>query len=290
MTESKGIIIVESAEAPSAPSIVNQNLNTVKFEAELQEADAPNRNNRIYEKSAIDDALQYYTVKEKLKHKTFYGEAAHPLSTDVKRQMYIDQRNISHIVTDYRWDGNHLIGMVETAATEAGKDMAGLIRQGSDVAFSMRGVGNVTVKDGNFTRIKSPLYIVSYDWVIVPSHPNSYMTHLVNESASPVSGRVALNEAAEIQNLVSAGVDISGKNRALFESVNMEELLDFVTRKSENVHALTESLGFDMNEASDIHLEDANSTLSLTRQNETLKIYLEDNIKRSADDFFAKMF
>lgn len=73
LTESKGFIVVEDA-ANSAPTIVEQNVNTVKFEAELQEADAPNRNNRIYDYSAINEALNNYTIKEKIKNKTFYGK------------------------------------------------------------------------------------------------------------------------------------------------------------------------------------------------------------------------
>ena len=93
-------------------------------------------------------------------------ECGHPLSDDPKRQMYIDQTKISHIITETFWEGNKLMGIVETAQTRAGKDMRGLIRQGSSVAFSMRGMSDNVRKDGDLVRVGSPLMIASYDWVL----------------------------------------------------------------------------------------------------------------------------
>lgn len=92
-------------------------------------------------------------------------EAGHPLSEDIKRQAYIDQSRISHIVTSIKWEGNILKGVVETAQTSAGYDMKGLIRQGSNVSFSMRALGNVVKDEGQYKRVYSPLMILTYDWV-----------------------------------------------------------------------------------------------------------------------------
>ena len=79
--------------------------------------------------------------------------------------MYIDQTRISHIVTKFWWEGNILKGIVESANTQVGKDFQGLIRQGSSVAFSMRGVGGIQENKKNYVEVKSPLNILSYDWV-----------------------------------------------------------------------------------------------------------------------------
>ena len=65
----------------------------------------------------------------------------HPLNPDIKRQLYIDQGNISHIVNKVWWEGNLLKGEVSAANTARGADFDGLIRQGSEVAFSLRAVG-----------------------------------------------------------------------------------------------------------------------------------------------------
>lgn len=164
MNYNEGFIVCEEMTS-STPSILADENQSITFEAILQEADAPNRNKRIYGKDVLTVALANPTVKEKIANKCFYGEAGHPLSTDIKRQAYIDQTNISHIVTSTKWEGNLLKGIVETAQTSIGKDMRGLIRQGSKVSFSMRALGNVIKQEGQYKRVYGPLMIVAYDWV-----------------------------------------------------------------------------------------------------------------------------
>jgi len=160
----EGFIVCEEFTS-STPSILAEENKSITFEAILQEADAPNRNKRIYGKDVLTRALENPTVKEKIANKCFYGEAGHPLSEDIKRQAYIDQSRISHIVTSVKWEGNLLKGIVETAQTATGYDMRGLIRQGSKVSFSMRALGNVIKEEGAFKRVYDPLMIIGYDWV-----------------------------------------------------------------------------------------------------------------------------
>lgn len=164
MNKSDGLIFIESSSS-SVPVILNDTRQSIIIEAELQEINAPNRNGRIYDEDAVWGALQSDMVKEKLRRKSFYGEAGHPMDDDPKRQTYIDQTRISHIITSLDKRGNHIFGTVESANTSCGADFKGLIRQGSEVAFSMRGLGNVIKKEGSYQRIGSPLLIIAYDWV-----------------------------------------------------------------------------------------------------------------------------
>ncbi|QXN67889.1 hypothetical protein FPHOBKDP_00135 [Listeria phage LPJP1] len=278
MTEEKGYIIMESV-TESKPKIIDKTLNNVLFETELQEADAPEQKNRIYDRRAIDEAIQNPIVQEKIKNRTFFGEAGHPLNTDNRRQLYIDQRNISHIVTEAKFDGNRLIGRVETADTSVGRDMKGLINQGSKAAFSMRGIGNIIKPDGKYQRVHSPLMICCYDWVVIPSHPNSYMTHRINEDFS--EDYQGLLEAAS-----SNSYNLSGK----VVPYQVSELLEFVTKKSENVYSLAESLGISMNlENGSVTLTE-DQTLSIKQSNETIRIYLEEEIKRDLSKYIQDMF
>lgn len=164
MNNSEGFVVCEEFTSHT-PSILAEENKSVTFEAILQEADAPNRNKRIYSKSVLAEALNAPTVKEKIANKCFYGESGHPLSEDIKRQAYIDQTRISHIVTSVKWEGNILKGIVETAQTATGYDMRGLLRSGSKVSFSMRALGNVIKEEGSFKRVCGPLMIIAYDWV-----------------------------------------------------------------------------------------------------------------------------
>lgn len=271
-TKGKGYLITEAATTGISPRIVHDSEVTTKFVAEIQEAEAPNRNGRIYSKEALDSAIRHYSIQEKLKNKALVCEAGHPLSDDPRRQMYIDQTNISHIITDIWWEGNKLMAKIETANTRVGRDMQGLIRQGSKVAFSMRGMSDNVKKDGQYTRVGSPLMITCWDWVILPSHPNSYM---VQEG---------------VEQKVSSSIQSDEKvlTEGVLTPYNSGDLLKFVTESSQNVQDVVDAFGFKFNLDNVSYGED--QMLSIKENNETLKIFLEENLKSELDDYYSKIF
>lgn len=73
MQKSDGFLILETSSIPSTPTIINNSDRSVIFEAQLQEAEQPNRNKRIYDKKALFEALQTDVIKEKISKKTMYG-------------------------------------------------------------------------------------------------------------------------------------------------------------------------------------------------------------------------
>lgn len=271
-TKGKGYLITEAATTGISPRIVHDSEVTTKFVAEIQEAEAPNRNGRIYSKEALDSAIRHYSIQEKLKNKALVCEAGHPLSDDPRRQMYIDQTNISHIITDIWWEGNKLMAKIETANTRVGRDMQGLIRQGSKVAFSMRGMSDNVKKDGQYTRVGSPLMITCWDWVILPSHPNSYM----------------VQEGVEQKVSSSIQADEKVLTEGVLTPYNSGDLLKFVTESSQNVQDVVDAFGFKFNLDNVSYGED--QMLSIKENNETLKIFLEENLKSELDDYYSKIF
>jgi hypothetical protein len=172
----------------------------VRMIAVLQEANLPNRNGRIYPKVVIEKALQSAFIKEKLRTSSLLGECNHPANADMQRQMSIDMNNVSHVIKKTWWDpqdSNLLLGEVETASTETGKNFAGLISEnGMQASFSMRGLGDVVKSNGRVT-VKDPLRIVTYDSVHFPSHEKAYMRNVVNESACPIGVQALAKYAAE---------------------------------------------------------------------------------------------
>lgn len=271
-TKGKGYLITEAATTGISPRIVHDSEVTTKFVAEIQEAEAPNRNGRIYSKEALDSAIRHYSIQEKLKNKALVCEAGHPLSDDPRRQMYIDQTNISHIITDIWWESNKLMAKIETANTRVGRDMQGLIRQGSKVAFSMRGMSDNVKKDGQYTRVGSPLMITCWDWVILPSHPNSYM----------------VQEGVEQKVSSSIQADEKVLTEGVLTPYNSGDLLKFVTESSQNVQDVVDAFGFKFNLDNVSYGED--QMLSIKENNETLKIFLEENLKSELDDYYSKIF
>ena len=203
-------IINESAVMSNAAITTNdKKLGVVKFTAILQEADKPNRNGRIYKKSVLEHALNSPYVQERLRTHTFFGEANHPSDSSVQRQMTVDLTNVAFRVDDFFWEGNLLKGHCETLATAVGRDMAGLIEQGCQVAFSFIAPGNVHQDPvSGYTVVDDPIQICSYDWVLNPSHDAAYLLDYCCESTQSArlygsrfkNKQVALVESANIFN------------------------------------------------------------------------------------------
>lgn len=182
-----GQIFFESA--PVVNNVVDvkkASTNTVKLKVVLQDADVPNRNNRIYPKKVIEEALRAPYITEKLATKSLAGEMNHPpAGSGLQRQMNIDMKNVSHFIHEFYWDTkqpNLLMGIVETSANHTGRDFMSMIVDNQMVcSFSLRGGGAVTTK-GGYDYVKSPLKIITYDAVHFPSHKTAYMIERLNEN------------------------------------------------------------------------------------------------------------
>ena len=161
----------------------------IKMEAVLQEANLPNRNGRVYPRTVLEKALSSNFIKEKLSTNSLLGEANHPENPNIQRQLNIDINNVSHKINRFYWDpkdSNLLIGELETAATDTGRNFAGLISENHMVpSFSMRGTGDV-VKNGSRVTVKDPLRLVTYDGVNFPSHSKAYMRSLQESIETPI--------------------------------------------------------------------------------------------------------
>ena len=212
-----GVILQELSVMAAEPKVVNDTGSVVRFETVLQDT-KPNRNKRLYSADVLGEAIQASRVQELLRTRNMFGEANHPFTTDLSRQMVIDQTRISHLVTDIRPpEGGVVRGVIETAATRCGRDFRGLIVENkSTVAFSMRGMGGVRKVPGqDLVEVTKPLALVTYDWVTFPSHSSAYMdvsAGVQHEGCSPVTMSAATEYAR----------DQSGNVRALVEQFELE--------------------------------------------------------------------
>jgi|GEM_PF-2538964 len=268
MEKLDGFIITESAYS-AKPKIVSDKADVTVVETILQEAEADNRNKRRYDRGGLFGALKTPQIQEKLKRKTFYGEAGHPLASDdhdadLRRQTYIDQTRISHIITDLKFEGNLVKGMVESANTACGKDFQGLIRQGSEVSFSMRGIGGAAKRRGDITLIEGPLMIICYDWVVFPSHANAYMEKIIQESAQ-----------------VNEKILTEGK----ITPANMNELFSYIAESSKNVQELAEAAGFEIKKDGSNLFVAKDKMLSIREGGDILKVKLEDFVSTELDEY-----
>lgn len=208
----------------------------------------------------------------------------HPLKPDMARQMYIDQTRISHLITSLWFEGNDLKATVESAQTATGKDFKGLILQGSEVAFSMRGVGPVTEGPNGCPMVNAPLNILTWDWVIHPSHKTAYMESILSESTmNMLTGKdqYSLSEASDYQlNQLHNQVLTEG----LINPLEQYEIIDYIKSSSRNFKNLSEAFEFTTN-GNEVKINEDRKSVDIFQNSQILRVYLEDYIIGDIDNY-----
>jgi len=189
-----------------AESSIIQEANIVKMEPKkaifrmiLQTCDEVNQNRRLYPRKVLSKAIE--NCKPRMKTRSLYGETDHPLpqgneTYDGIRQTTVLLKEVSHIITDYEWNGNKLIGQLETTNTHNGKDMMGLLKDKCGIGISMRGMASLE-SEGDVNIVQDPLYIITFDLVSNPSHAQARVTDFENmrfESKKFLNESVFCNE------------------------------------------------------------------------------------------------
>jgi len=137
----------------------------------LQTCDEVNQNKRIYPKKVLVSAME--STRERISKK-LPGELDHPLlqgseQYDGMRQTTVLLKEVSHYIRDFEFQGNLLVGECETASTQNGRDLLGLIMDRCVVGKSMRGLAELN-SNGGVNIVQDPLYIITFDAVSLPSH------------------------------------------------------------------------------------------------------------------------
>jgi len=241
--------------------VLSQSNDEVVIKTILQTAESLNRNKRIYTKEAIESGLRSPIIQEKMKHKNWFGENAHPLCKDIERQTFIDPDKKSHIIEDIFWKGNTLYGIVATANTRAGRDLAGLINQGCVTPFSMRGLAGRIVKNNGIVKVLQPLHIITYDKVDIPSHPEAYQVNIIKN-------------------------EFKLSNEGLLEEVALSEIIDYIKEESNNVKEGIDQLDLDSNS---IILSEDYKSISIKGEDGTFKLFTEEDISSEIDKFMKNL-
>ena len=153
-------------------SIVKSSPNKAIFRCILQTADDLNQNHRIYPMGVLRNGME--ECRGRINSRAAFGELDHPLGTgndqfDAQRQTTVQLDRVSHILRDYEFKGNQLIGELETTSTPCGKILLGLINDKAGVGFSMRGLAELE-RQQDHSIVRDPLTIISHDAVSRPSH------------------------------------------------------------------------------------------------------------------------
>jgi hypothetical protein len=137
----------------------------------LATAEVKNGNGRYYAKDLWEREINKY--KEIVKENRATGELDHPDST------IINLKNVSHIIRELWWDGDHVVGKVEILPTVSGNILKALIENNVQVGVSSRGMGSLK-QVGEVLEVQNDFELLCWDFVSTPSNPGSYM-HIIKE-------------------------------------------------------------------------------------------------------------
>lgn len=176
-------LIMESPILDVPRNVKNVKEN-VRFECILQTVGVVNKNKRRYSREVLEEGLS--KVRKRIKDGAVLGELDHPLDKNPIRQMTVMYKEASHRILDYWWDGNKLMGVIETLRTPNGNILKNLVEDGVPVGFSFRGMGDLkTITEGGKSvyEVVSPLHVITWDAVSNPSHEDARIIRTLREGS-----------------------------------------------------------------------------------------------------------
>ena len=174
-------LLIETHTVKISPSQLTENVNlgngNLMVEGILATAEVKNGNGRYYSKALWNREMDKYN--ELIEQRRSMGELDHPEST------VINLKNVSHLITEYFWDGDNVIGKIEILPTPSGNILKELIKSGITVGVSSRGMGSLEDR-GGVMEVQDDFELLCWDFVSTPSNPGSYM-HTLNEGKNVVT-------------------------------------------------------------------------------------------------------
>ena len=216
-------IIVESPVLGN-PKILKSSKKTndrLRMECILQTVGDINRNKRKYTKKPLQEAIE--KIYPRIKERSLLGELDHPISKDPVRQVTVLYKEASHTILELGWDGNKLIGVVETLRTPNGQIMKSLVEDNIPVGFSFRGMGDLReiVEAGTKVfEVVSPIKIITWDSVSYPSHSSAKVIKIMeNANVLPKRSQIIKLNQDNILKLAE-GVVMMHKRSGLCETAD----------------------------------------------------------------------
>ena len=157
---------------------VSKESGNLLVEGILATAEVKNGNGRYYSKELWGREMDKYN--ELIEQRRSMGELDHPEST------VINLKNVSHLISEYWWDGDNVMGKIEILPTPSGTILKELIKSGVTVGVSSRGMGSLEENRQGVMEVQDDFELLCWDFVSTPSNPGSYMTTL-NEGKNTIT-------------------------------------------------------------------------------------------------------
>ena len=174
-------LIIETHTLQLSPTSLTESVNksngNMVVEGILTTCEVKNGNGRYYSKELWEREMDRYS--ELIEQRRSMGELDHPES------QVINLQNVSHLISEYRWDGDNIIGKIEVLPTPAGDILKALVGNGVTVGVSSRGMGSLQERNG-VMEVQDDFELLCWDFVSTPSNPGSYM-HMIKEGKETIA-------------------------------------------------------------------------------------------------------
>jgi hypothetical protein len=181
-----------------------------KFRGKFQEAEAINKNKRMYPYSVLDENVK--KLAEAISDRRLIGELDHPTDS------IVHFANASHVITKLWWENNTLMGEGEILSTPSGRILHALINDGVKIGISSRGVGQGTTNEDGILVIGEGYKLITFDAVADPSTYAAFQERIGN------TGRRSDESTIERKSLISN--NFSTKNESCgIDTVSKEALV-----------------------------------------------------------------
>ena len=141
------------------------------IEGVFAQADAKNRNGRIYPMAVMEKAVNKY-VDDQVKEGRAVGELNHPDGPTVN----LDK--VSHLIKDLQFEGKNVMGKALILDTPNGQIVKGLLEGGVKLGVSTRGMGSLEQRNGAMV-VKDDFILNTVDIVQDPSAPAAFVNGIM---------------------------------------------------------------------------------------------------------------
>lgn len=174
----KEILLVDSCNNNSGLVLslnesTTSNRGLTTFRGKFQEAEAVNKNKRMYTYDVLNENVK--KLQECIKARGLIGELDHP------EDSIIHFEKASHVITKLWWEGQVLMGEGEILNTPHGKILKALINDGIRVGVSSRGIGNGKVNENGILVINESYKLITFDVVADPSTIAAFQEKVVTK-------------------------------------------------------------------------------------------------------------
>ena len=141
------------------------------IEGVFAQADAKNRNGRIYPMAVMEKAVNKY-VADQVKQGRAVGELNHPDGPTVN----LDK--VSHLIQNLQFEGKNVMGKALILDTPNGQIVKGLLEGGVKLGVSTRGMGSLEQRNGAMV-VKDDFILNTVDIVQDPSAPAAFVNGIM---------------------------------------------------------------------------------------------------------------